>query len=87
MKPIALALAFAAVAFASTAALADQADAQWVAKCVADNQRGSPAVEVITKYCTCMNNKMDSNETLSVSAWEKTHPTEQAACDKEAGWK
>jgi hypothetical protein len=84
---MALALAFAGAVFLSTAALADQADAQWVAKCVSDNQRGSPAVEVITKYCTCMNGKMDANETLSVSAWEKTHTAEQAACDKESGWK
>jgi len=87
MKLIAFAVLFAASAFLSTPALADQADAQWVAKCVSDNQRGSPAVEVISKYCTCMNGKMDANETLSVSAWEKTHPAEQAACDKEAGWK
>ena len=34
-----------------------------------------------------MNNKMSSNETLSITAWEKTHPKEVAACDKEAGWK
>jgi hypothetical protein len=27
---------------------------------------------------------MSSNETLSVTAWEKTHPTEVAACDKES---
>jgi hypothetical protein len=27
------------------------------------------------------------NETLSITAWEKSHPTEVAACDKEAGWK
>jgi hypothetical protein len=87
MKPIAFALALAGATFASAAAMADQADAQWVARCVSDNQRGSPPVEVITKYCTCMNGKMDANETLSVSAWEKTHPAEQAACDKEAGWK
>jgi hypothetical protein len=87
MKPIALAILLAGSVFGSAAALADQADAQWVAKCVSDNQRGSPAIEVITKYCTCMNSKMDANETLSVSSWEKTHPTEQAACDKEAGWK
>ena len=86
MKPIAFALAFAGSVFVSAAAMADQADAQWVAKCVSDNQRGSPAVEVITKYCTCMNGKMSTNETLSVSAWEKTHPAEQAACDKESGW-
>ena len=87
MKPIIAALAFAGSVFASAAAMADQADAQWVARCVSDNQREAPSVEVITKYCTCMNGKMSSNETLSVSAWEKTHPTEQAACDKESGWK
>jgi hypothetical protein len=86
MKPIVVALLLTGSLFASNAALADQADAQWVARCVSDNQRGSPPVEVITKYCTCMNGKMSSNETLSVSAWEKTHPTEMAACDKEAGW-
>jgi hypothetical protein len=28
-----------------------------------------------------------SNETLSITAWEKSHPTEVAACDKESGWK
>jgi hypothetical protein len=87
MKPIALAILLAGSVLGSAAAVADQADAQWVAKCVSDNLRGSPAVEVITKYCTRMNGKMDANETLSVSSWEKTHPTEQAACDKEAGWK
>jgi hypothetical protein len=86
MKPIVVALLLTGSLFASNAALADQADAQWVARCVSDNQRGSPPVEVITKYCTCMNGKMSSNETLSVSAWEKTHPTEMAACDKESGW-
>ncbi|MFZ2006378.1 MAG: hypothetical protein WAV02_14935 [Stellaceae bacterium] len=87
MKRVAFALALAASAFVSGAAMADQADAQWVARCVSDNQREAPSVEVITKYCTCMNGKMSSDETLSVSAWEKTHTTEQAACDKESGWK
>jgi hypothetical protein len=87
MKRVVLVLAFAGSVFASSAAMADQADAQWVARCVSDNQREAPSVEVISKYCTCMNGKMSSNETLSVSAWEKTHPAEQAACDKESGWK
>lgn len=88
MKYVVVALALAGSVFVSGgAALADQADAQWVARCVSDNQREAPSVEVITKYCTCMNGKMSSNETQSVSAWEKTHPTEQAACDKESGWK
>jgi hypothetical protein len=43
--------------------------------------------EVVAAWCSCMNNKMSSNETLSITAWEKTHPKEVAACDKEAGWK
>jgi hypothetical protein len=43
--------------------------------------------EVVAAWCSCMNNKMSSNETLSITAWEKSHPTEVAACDKEAGWK
>jgi hypothetical protein len=86
MKPIIVALLLTGSLFVSNAALADQADAQWVARCVSDNQRGSPPVEVITKYCTCMNGKMSSDETQSVSTWEKTHPTEMAACDKESGW-
>jgi hypothetical protein len=34
-----------------------------------------------------MNGKMSSDETKSITAWEKTHPAEMAACDKEAGWK
>jgi hypothetical protein len=33
-----------------------------------------------------MNNKMSSDETLSIT-WEKSHPAEVAACDKESGWK
>jgi len=34
-----------------------------------------------------MNEKMDNNETQSITAWEKTHPAERAACDKASGWK
>lgn len=43
-------------------------------------------MEVITKYCTCMNNKMDENETQSITQWEKSHPKERTECDKESGW-
>ena len=42
---------------------------------------------MVTAYCSCMNNKMSSSETLSITAWEKAHPAETAACDKESGWK
>ena len=84
-----IAAIFGAVGFASiaTPALADGDDAAWIKKCVADNKREGATPEVVAAYCSCMNGKMSSNETLSVTAWEKTHPTEMAACDKESGWK
>jgi hypothetical protein len=34
-----------------------------------------------------MNEKMDDNETRSISQWEKSNPRARAACDKESGWK
>ena len=71
----------------ATPALADGDDAAWIKKCVSDNKREGATPEVVAAYCSCMNGKMSSNETLSVTAWEKTHPTEMAACDKESGWK
>jgi hypothetical protein len=74
-------------ASAVTPARADADDAAWIKKCVADNKREGATPEVVAAYCSCMNGKMTSSETLSVTAWEKTHPTEMAACDKESGWK
>jgi len=75
------------VVFASGAALAGADDAKWVAKCVADNADAKVAVEIVAKYCTCMNNKMDENETASITQWEKSHPVEMKACEAESGWK
>jgi hypothetical protein len=34
-----------------------------------------------------MNEKMDENETRSITQWEKSHPAERKACDKQAGWR
>jgi hypothetical protein len=34
-----------------------------------------------------MNEKMDENETQSITRWEKSHPAEPKACDKQARWK
>ncbi len=34
-----------------------------------------------------MNEKMEVGEKKSISEWEKTHPRERAACDRESGWK
>ena len=71
----------------ATPAYADADDAAWIKKCVNDNKREGATPEVVAAYCSCMNGKMSSNETLSITAWEKTHPDEMAACDKESGWK
>ncbi|MBF0126199.1 MAG: hypothetical protein HQM02_03210 [Magnetococcales bacterium] len=62
-------------------------DMKWVAKCMTDNADAKVPAEVVSKYCTCMNNKMDESETQSISTWEKSHPQEMKACEREAGWK
>jgi hypothetical protein len=69
------------------AARADSDDVKWIAQCLKDNQDAKVDASIIQKYCSCMNNKMSSNETQSITQWEKTHATERAACDKESGWK
>lgn len=81
--------AAAAYVILSTAvpAHADADDAKWVAACVKDNKDEGQAVDVITKYCTCMNSKMSSNETRSITQWEKANKPEMEACSAEAGWK
>ena len=53
----------------------------------AQDNKGDAPDGVVLKYCTCMNNKMSDNETQSITQWEKSHPAERTACDKEAGWK
>jgi hypothetical protein len=89
MKFLAVALVFAGAVMANSAALAQKMNAddlKWINQCITDN-KGGAAEAVVRKYCQCMNDKMDNNETQSITQWEKTHPTERAACDKESGWK
>ena len=82
----AFAVAVALLGSSAVAQKMNSDDLKWVNKCVDDNKGGAgPAV--IRKYCMCMNEKMDDNETQSISTWEKSHPKERAACDKESGWK
>ena len=69
---------------AAVAATTD--DVKWINQCVRDN-KGATKDDIILKYCTCMNNKMDNNETRSISEWEKSNPRARASCDKESGWK
>lgn len=81
------AASFLALSFVGGPAQADADDDKWIAKCVRDNKDEGATVAVVQKYCACMNDKMDKNETASITTWEKTHKAETAQCSKEAGWK
>jgi uncharacterized protein YggL (DUF469 family) len=63
-------------------------DMKWINQCIADNKGekgGTPAI--VRAYCICMNEKMDDNETRSITQWEKANPNARVACEKQAGWK
>lgn len=83
LKPFILTIAVLATAPA-LAVTTD--DVKWINKCVRDNADQGASQEVVLKYCTCMNERMSDDETLSITAWEKQHPDERKACEKEAGW-
>ena len=87
MKITAVMLALIGSLMVSSMAYADANDLKWIARCLEDNIEAKVATEVVVKYCTCMSNKMDRNETLSITQWERIHPTERAECDRESGWK
>ncbi len=87
MKSLLSALMSAMLVMASSQVFAGAEDEAWISKCVADNQKEGATPDVVAKYCGCMNNKMSDSETQSISEWEKSHPTEMAACEAEAGWK
>jgi hypothetical protein len=57
MKRLALALLLASAVLPVAAAHADGDDAKWVARCVSDNKDEKVSIDIITKYCTCMNNR------------------------------
>jgi len=62
-------------------------DVKRITECVSDNNDEGQTAPVILAYCTCMNNKMSSNETRSITQWEKSNPRAVESCAREAGWK
>ena len=66
----------------------NQDDLKWVNQCIGDN-RGEPGgtPEIVRAYCICMNEKMDNNETRSISTWEKANPGARRDCERKSGWK
>jgi hypothetical protein len=86
MKSIALAIVLLSSVVAGPALAQNSDDVKWIGQCVTDNKDEGQTPAVITAYCTCMNNKMGSNESRSISTWEKANPRAQEACSKEAKW-
>ncbi|WP_439544104.1 hypothetical protein [Hyphomicrobium sp.] len=72
----------------ATPALADKKsdDSKWIGDCVIENKDEGQPADVVTKYCTCMNNEMSDDESRSVTEWEKANPKVMEKCSKDAGW-
>lgn len=88
MKLIITGLCAAITLISASTALAQSADdKKWVNQCIKDNKAEGATPEVVNKYCVCMNDKMDENETRSISQWEKANPGAMKDCEKQAGWK
>jgi len=91
MKLLSLALLLTGSMLAADVALAQQLDAddvKWINQCIRDNKDepgGKPPV--IRMYCFCMNEKMDSSESRSISEWEKKNPNARKECDRVSGWR
>jgi hypothetical protein len=76
---------------ASNGALAqsmNQDDLKWINQCIQDN-RGEPGgtPQIVRAYCVCMNEKMDNNETRSITQWEKANPGARRDCERKSGWR
>ncbi len=66
---------------------ANQDDLKWVNQCIQDNRDEGASANVVRAYCVCMNEKMDSNETRSITQWEKSNPSARRACERQSGWR
>ena len=63
-------------------------DMKWINQCIDDNRSeagGTP--QIVRAYCMCMNEKMDDNETRSVTQWERANPGARRDCERKSGWK
>ena len=90
MRAFVAAFAFAAALLGSSAFAQkmNSDDLKWVNQCISDN-RGEPGgtAEIVRAYCICMNEKMDNNETRSITVWEKANPGARRDCERKSGWK
>ncbi|MFC4161404.1 hypothetical protein [Chitinimonas lacunae] len=89
MKKMLIALLGVTACLSASSVLAAQTadDKKWIAQCIKDNKDEGAKAEVVQKYCECMNDKMDDNETRSISQWEKANPAAMKECEQKSGWK
>ncbi|MEI6556880.1 MAG: hypothetical protein WCO00_00620 [Rhodospirillaceae bacterium] len=87
MKWFARAALFTVFALSSTAALADMDSMQWIAQCMKDNASATVSADVVSKYCACMNSRMDNNESMTITQWEAANPAVRKECESASGWK
>jgi hypothetical protein len=81
------ALLFVSSLCLASSALAQSADdKKWINQCISDNSDAKVSKAIVTSYCTCMTEKMSTNETRTVTQWEKANPESRKACEKVAGW-
>ena len=67
--------------------MADMDSMQWIAQCMKDNASATVSTDVVSKYCSCMNSRMDNNETMTITQWEAANPAVRKECETVSGWK
>ena len=81
-------LAACATSIPASAQKMDADDLKWVNQCISDSRGVEGYTPALARaYCMCMNEKMDNNETRSVTQWEKANPAAQKDCEQKSGWK
>ncbi len=87
-KLFAVALTLSAMTVPGYTQQLDKDDIKWINECIVDNKNEDGATaKIIRTYCFCMNEKMDSSESKSISTWEKSNPRAKRACEQQSGWR
>jgi hypothetical protein len=86
MKLLIAAATLAALALNGAAQAQTADDKRWVNQCLRDNSDAKVAASIVRTYCECMNDKMDDNETRSITVWERANPNAKRACEQQSGW-
>ncbi len=70
----------------ATASSSSADDRRWINQCLRDNREARVPQSVVRSYCSCMNDRMSSNETRSITQWERANPRAREACERRSGW-